>query len=285
MTLKKPLAATAIAALGATALAFAMAAGSSRAATVAASCAKGSLALVHSGQVTVATDSPAYPPYFENNKPANGKGFESAVAYAIAGKLGFPASKVRWTVEPFDSSYAPGSKSFDFDINEISITAARKKAVDFSTPYYSNPQAVVVVKGSKYAGARSLSALRGAKFGVQVGTTSLDVVDSAVKPSQQPQVFNSSNDVVTALREHLVDAIVVDLATAFYLTSGGQIPHGQIVGQFSAPGGDNWGVLLSKQSKLTPCVDQALSKLRADGTLAAITKRWMQSGAGVPVLK
>jgi len=285
MTLKKPLAATAAAALGATALAFAMAAGSSRAATVAASCAKGSLALVHSGQVTVATDSPAYPPYFENNKPANGKGFESAVAYAIAAKLGFPASKVRWTVEPFDSSYAPCSKSFDFDINEISITAARKKAVDFSTPYYSNPQAVVVVKGSKYAGARSLSALRGAKFGVQVGTTSLDVVDAAVKPSQQPQVFNSSNDVVTALREHLVDAIVVDLATAFYLTSGGQIPHGQIVGQFSAPGGDNWGVLLSKQSKLTPCVDQALSKLRADGTLAAITKRWMQSGAGVPVLK
>jgi polar amino acid transport system substrate-binding protein len=126
MTLRKPLAATAVGALGATALAFAMAAGSSRAATVAASCAKGSLALVHSGQVTVATDSPAYPPYFENNKPANGKGFESAVAYAIAGKLGFPASKVKWTVEPFDSSYAPGSKSFDFDINEISITAARK---------------------------------------------------------------------------------------------------------------------------------------------------------------
>jgi polar amino acid transport system substrate-binding protein len=284
MTLKKPLAATATA-LGVAALALAMAAPRSHAATVAASCAKGSLALVHSGGLTVATDSPAYPPYFENNKPANGKGFESAVAYAIAAKLGFSAGQVKWTVEPFDSSYAPGPKSFDFDINEISITPARSKAVDFSTPYYSNPQAVVVAKGSKYSGAKTLSALRGAKFGVQVGTTSLEVVDSTVKPRSQPQVFNSSNDVVTALREHLVDAIVVDLATAFYLTSGGQIPHGQIVGQFSAPGGDNWGVLLGKRSKLTPCVDQALAKLRADGTLASITKRWMQSGAGVPVLK
>ncbi len=143
----------------------------------AASCAKASLSLVHAGQLTVATDAPAYPPYFEDNKPANGKGFESAVAYAVAAQLGFRASQVKWTVEPFDSSYAPGPKSFDFDINEISITSARAKAVDFSTPYYSNPQAVVVVKGSKYAGATTLAALRGAKFGVQVGTTSLEAVD------------------------------------------------------------------------------------------------------------
>jgi polar amino acid transport system substrate-binding protein len=239
---------------------------------------------VHSGQLTVATDAPAYPPYFENDKPANGRGFESAVAYAIGSQLGFSAGQVKWTVEPFDSSYAPGPKSFDFDINEISITSARAKAVDFSTPYYTNPQAVVVVKGSKYAGARTLAALRAARFGVQVGTTSLSAVDSEIKPSQQPEVFNSSNDVVTALREHLVDAIVVDLATAFYLTSG-EIPHGEVVGQFSASGGDNWGVLLGKGSKLTPCVDQALAALRTHGTLASITKRWMQSGAGVPVLK
>jgi len=131
----------------------------------------------------------------------------------------------------------------------------------------------------------SLAALRGASFGVQVGTTSLTAIESAIKPSSQPQVFNGSNDVVTALRQHHVDAIVVDLATAFYLTSGGQIPGGIVAGQFSAPGGDNWGLLLSHHSKLTPCVDQALAKVRANGTLAAITKRWMQSGAGVPVLK
>ena len=157
MTLKKPLAATAAVALGAAALALAMVTGTSHAATAAAaSCAKASLALVHKGQITIATDAPAYPPYFEDNKPANGKGFESAVAYAVAAKLGFPASQVKWTVEPFDSSYAPGPKSFDFDINEISITSARAKAVDFSTPYYYDPQAVVAVKGSKYA-ARTAS--------------------------------------------------------------------------------------------------------------------------------
>jgi polar amino acid transport system substrate-binding protein len=254
-------------------------------ALAAASCAKGSLSLVHAGQLTVATDSPAYPPYFEGNKPANGKGFESSVAYAIAKQLGFGSAQVKWTVEPFNNSYAPGPKSFDFDINEISITTARAKVVDFSTPYYTNPQAIVVIAGSKYQHVSSLSQLRGAKFGVQEGTTSLAAVTSAIKPTKSPYVYNNSNDVVNGLRTKGVDAIVVDLATAFYLTSAGEIPHGVVVGQFNAPGGDNWGVLLAKHSKLTRCVDQALSKMRSNGTLASLTKRWMQSGAGVPVLK
>jgi polar amino acid transport system substrate-binding protein len=289
MKLRRSLACAVVTAVGAAPVVFALLPGASAAAAArtatTANCTKSALALVHSGQLTVATDSPAYPPYFENNKPANGKGFESAVAYAIAGQLGFKASQVKWTVEAFDDSYAPGPKSFDFDINEISITGARAKAVDFSTPYYNNPQAIVVVRGSKYQHVPSLAALRGAKFGVQVGTTSLQAVTAEIKPTQQPQVFNSSNDVITALREHLVDAIVVDLATGFYLTSG-EIPHGVVAGQFSAPGsGDNWGMLLAKHSKLTPCVDQALAKLRSNGMLATITKRWMQSGAGVPVLK
>jgi len=274
----------AAAAVGALALAAGVLATLPAASVAAAGCTNGALALVHAGQLTVATDAPAYPPYFENDKPANGQGFESAVAYAVAGQLGFSAKQLRWTVEPFDSSYAPGPKPFDFDINEISITSARAKAVDFSAPYYTNPQAVVVVKGSKYQHATSLAALRGAKFGVQVGTTSLSAVTAEVHPTQKPYVYNSSNDVVRALREGGVDAIVVDLATAFYLTSG-EIPHGIVVGQFNAPGGDNWGLLLSKGSKLTVCVDQALAKLRSNGTLASITKRWMQSGAGVPVLK
>jgi polar amino acid transport system substrate-binding protein len=281
MTLRTRLTAVVGGALGVAALLLATLPGTSHAAT---SCAKGSLSVVHPGQLTVATDSPAYPPYFVSNKPANGKGFESAIAYAIAGQLGFSGGAVKWTVEPFNNSYAPGPKSFDFDINEISITSARAKAVDFSTPYYTNPQAIVVVKGSKFAHVRTLAALRGAKFGVQVGTTSLTAVSSRIHPANQPQVFNSSNDVVRALREHLVDAIVVDLATGFFLTSG-QIPKGEVVGQFSAPGGDTWGVLLTRHSKLTACVDQALGKLRANGALGSITNRWMQSGAGVPVLK
>jgi polar amino acid transport system substrate-binding protein len=247
-------------------------------------CAKSNLPLHSKGILTVATDSPAYPPYFVNNKPSNGKGFESAVAYAIAGKLGFTPSEVKWTVEPFDSSYAPGPKSFDFDINEISITAARAQEVDFSTPYYVNPQGIIVASNSRYAHATSLAALKGAKFGVQIGTTSLSAVDSEIKPSSQPYVFNTSNDVVNAFKIHRVDAIVVDLATAFTLTST-ELPHTTIAGQFSSPGGgDRWGVLLTKGSGLTACVDRAVQALTADGTLAALSHRWIASAASVPVL-
>jgi polar amino acid transport system substrate-binding protein len=247
-------------------------------------CTPAKLPLHTKGVLTVATDSPAYPPYFENNKPANGKGFESAVAYAIAGKLGFSRNQVKWTVEPFDSSYAPGPKNFDFDVNEISITKPRSQAVDFSAPYYTNPQAIIVAAGSSYAHATTLVALEGAKFGVQIGSTSLDALDSVVRPSQKPQVFNDSHDVVSAFKIHRVNAIVVDLATAFELTAT-DLPHTVIAGQFNAPGGDTWGALLTKGSGLSPCVDKAVSSLRADGTLAVLSKRWIASAANVPVLR
>ena len=235
------------------------------------------------GVLTVATDSPAYPPYFENNKPTNGKGFESAVAYAVGSKLGYPASKVKWVVEPFDSSYAPGPKSFDFDINEISITKPRAQEVDFSTPYYTNPQGIIVSSSSPLAHASSLAAFHNATIGVQIGTTSLSAVTAEINPTSQPQVFNTSNDVVSAFKIHRVQAIVVDLATAFDLTST-VLSHTTIAGQFSAPGGDNWGLLLAKGSSLTPCVDKAVTALTADGTLASLNKRWIASAASVPEL-
>jgi len=250
----------------------------------ASACTVSSLPVHTKGRLTVATDSPAYPPYFENNKPPNGKGFESAVAYAIARRLGFGSGQVTWTIEPFDSSYAPGPKSFDFDVNEISITPARRREVDFSSSYYTNPQGIIVKSSSTYAHARTLAAFRPAKIGVQIGSTSLDAVDGEIKPSNQPQVFNNSNDVVSAFKNGSLDAIVVDLATAFTLTAT-QLSHTTIAGQFNAPGGDNWGVLLSKGSALTPCVDRAVSALRANGTLAALSNRWIASSANVPVLK
>jgi polar amino acid transport system substrate-binding protein len=252
--------------------------------STAAACSPSTLKLHTPGVLTVATDSPAYPPYFEHNKPSNGKGFESAVAYAVAAKLGFKPSQVKWVVEPFDSSYAPGPKSFDFDINEISITKARAQEVDFSTPYYTNPQGIIVSNSSPLAHASSLAAFKGATIGVQIGTTSLAAVTAEIKPSSQPQVFNTSNDVVSAFKINRVQAIVVDLATAFELTAT-NLPHTTIAGQFSAPGGDNWGLLLTKDSPLTSCVDKAVSALRADGTLAALNKRWIASAASVPELK
>ena len=248
------------------------------------SCEKADLDLVTGGQLTIGTDKPAFPPYFEDDDPTNGKGFESAVAYAIAQKLGYAKSDVKWTTEPFNSSYAPGPKKFDFDVNQISITPARAKRVDFSTPYFTAPQALVALKSSDAAKATSLADLANTKLGVQIGTTSLDAVNQVVKPSAQPKVFNDSNDVVTALKQKQVDAVVVDLPTAFFLTAA-QVPAAKIVGQFSAPGGDTWGALLQKGSPLTDCVNQALAKVKDSGELQTITDKWMSAKSGAPELQ
>lgn len=249
----------------------------------AASCEPGRLDTQEAGVLTIATDKPAYPPYFEDDDPSNGKGFESAVAYAIADELGYPKAKVKWTVVPFNASYAPGPKDFDFDVNQISITPQREKAVDFSVPYYTANQAVVALKDSDAAGATSLEDLADAKFGVQIGTTSLDAVEDEIAPSEEPQVFNSSNDVVTALKNEQVDAVVVDLPTALYLTAV-QVPAATVVGQFSAPGGDQWGALLAKDSPLTACVSEAIESLEESGELDRLNKRWMSEAAGAPEL-
>jgi polar amino acid transport system substrate-binding protein len=257
---------------------------SSSGAQNASSCAKSQLALTNSGQLTVGTDKPAFPPYFVDDDPTNGKGFESAVAYAVAKQLGFGKADVKWTIVPFNSSYAPGPKKFDFDINQISITPARQKAVDFSSPYYTAPQAVVVPKGSDLASASSLADLKDATIGVQIGTTSLDAARDVIKPSKDVKVFNDSNDVVTALKQNQVDAVVLDLPTAFYLTAA-QVPGAKIVGQFSAPGGDQFGLLLAKDSELTPCLNEALAKLKSGGQLQQITDKWMGATAGAPELR
>jgi polar amino acid transport system substrate-binding protein len=256
---------------------------SSSSTTASANCDKASLALVTPGQLTIATDKPAYSPYFIDDTPSDGKGFESAVAYAVAKQLGFSNSEVKWTVVPFDSSYAPGPKKFDFDVNQVSITPQRQKVVDFSSPYFTAPQAVVVNAGSKAEGAKTLADLKGATIGVQVGTTSLKAVQDQISPSNQPKVFNNSDDVVTALKNKQVDAVVVDLPTAFYLTAA-QVPGSKIVGQFSVPGGDTWGALLQKNSKLTGCVNKALEKLKSSGELKSLTDKWMGASAGAPTL-
>jgi polar amino acid transport system substrate-binding protein len=239
-------------------------------------CAKAGLELKTGEQLTIGTDKPAFPPYFEDNDPANGKGFESAVAYAIADQLGCTKDEVKWTVVPFNASYKPGAKDFDFDVNQISITDQRKRAVDFSAPYFEAPQAVVAPKGSSEASATSLSELKDATIGVQIGTTSLDAVSTSIQPSKQPKVFDDSNAVVTALKQGQVDAVVTDLPTALFLTAA-QVPSAKVVGQFSAPGGDQWGALLEKDSPLTPCVSQAIGKLKASGELEKITQQWMGS--------
>jgi polar amino acid transport system substrate-binding protein len=253
-------------------------------AATAENCTPDQLQTVTEGKLTVATDSPAFPPYFVDDDPTNGKGFESAVAYAIAEELGYDESDVEWVVEPFNSSYAPGPKDFDFDVNQISITPKRAEQVDFSTPYYEAEQAVVALKDSEAADATSLADLQDTSIGVQIGTTSLDAVSESIQPSEEPQVFDTSNDVVTALKQGQVDAIVVDVPTAYFLTAT-QVPEAETIGQFPAPGGDQWGALLEKDSPLTPCVSQAIERLEESGELPEIEKRWMSEVTDAPVLE
>jgi polar amino acid transport system substrate-binding protein len=241
---------------------------------------------VTSGTLTVATDSPAYDPWFSNNTPSNGKGFESAVAYAIAKQLGFATNKVKWVVEPFNDSYAPGSKSFDFDVNQISITAARAKAVDFSTGYYTVNQAVIALDSSKYKNVTTIAGLKGARFGVQVGTTSLAAVQNVIKPSASISVYNSTTDAENALKNGQIDVIVADLPTAFYLTSA-EIANSRILGQFdyAASGApEQFGALFQKGNPLVGCVDWAIGQLTSSGELASITDQWLAKAANAPKL-
>ena len=249
----------------------------------AASCAKADLATVTAGKLTIATGEPAYYPWVIDDAPQTGNGFEGAVAYAVAKQLGFDAADVTWVRTTFDSAVTPGEKNFDFNLQQFSITPERAGAVDFSSPYYTAPQAIVSYKGSKIEGKTSLADLKGAKLGAAVGTTSLDAIESQI--GSKPQVFNDNAAGVSALKNKQIDGLVVDLPTAFYL-SGVEVPNGIIVGQLPSTGsGDQFGLLLSKGSKLTSCVSGAVDAISADGTLAAITDKWLATDAGAPVLK
>ncbi|MGW5681514.1 ABC transporter substrate-binding protein [Nonomuraea sp. NPDC003754] len=249
-------------------------------------CTKDQLKLVNAGKLTIGTDKPAYEPWFKDDDPSNGQGFESAIAYAVAGEMGFDRDEVQWSTVKFDTAFAPGAKKFDFDINQVSITPARAKAVDFSDGYYTAKQAVVAVKGSKVAGATSLAALKDAAIGVQVGTTAFSAVQDIIKPAKQPKVYNDQIDAVNALKNGQIDALVVDLPTAFYVTAA-QVDNSAIIGQFSASGGtpEEFGLVMEKGSALKSCVDKAVDALKTKGELAKIEQQWLGEAAGAPELK
>lgn len=249
-------------------------------------CGKDSLATLAKGKLTIGTDKPAYSPWFVDDTPSNGKGFESAVAYAVAQKLGFAPADVVWTIATFDSAIQPGKKPFDVDVNQVSITDERKKNIDFSSGYYDVTQAVVSTKTSKIAGAKTLADLKGAKLGAQVGTTSYATITDLIKPDAAPAVFNKNDDAKLALGNGTVDGIVVDLPTALYLAAA-EIDGGIVVGQFENSGGtpEQFGLVLDKGSPLTGCVTQAVDALRADGTLKQLETTWLTDTAGAPVLK
>jgi polar amino acid transport system substrate-binding protein len=279
----------ALGALAAAAVACAPAdntASTSPAPTTSTACTKEQLKLITPGKLTIGTDKPAFEPWFKDDDPANGQGFESAVAHAVAGELGFDRSEVQWSTVKFDAAFAPGPKQFDFDINQVSITPDRAKAVDFSHGYYTAKQAVVALDGGKTASATSLAELKNAKIGVQVGTTSLNAVREVIKPDKDPNVYNEQIDSINALKNKQIDALVLDLPTAFYVTAA-QVENSKIIGQFSSTGGtpEEFGLVMERGSALKPCVDKAVDALKSKGELAKIEQQWLSEAAGAPELK
>ncbi|MEV2241551.1 ABC transporter substrate-binding protein [Micromonospora sp. NPDC049891] len=252
--------------------------------TVSMACTKDSLPTETAGKLTIATDEPAYQPWFVDDKPDNGQGFESAVAYAVAEQLGYARDDVTWTRVRFDAAIAPGPKNFDFDINQFSITDERKQAVDFSAPYYLVRQTVIALKSSKIAGRTALAELRDARLGAQVGTTSYQAITDVVRPKSEPRVYNSNDDAKKALQNGQIDGLVVDLPTAFYIT-GAEIDDAVIVGQLPQVGSpEAFGLLLDKDSPLTGCVSAAVGRLASDGVLRQLEEKWLAQDAGAPEL-
>jgi polar amino acid transport system substrate-binding protein len=247
-------------------------------------CTPSDLDLFEDGTLTIATDSPAYEPWFSGDDPTNGKGYEGAVAREVAGKLGFSPEEITWVTQGFNEAVKPGAKSFDFDINQFSITSEREKAVDFSSPYYKAQQGVITLADSPFADVTSLDGLKDAKVGAQVGTTSLEATNQLGLTSE-PLVYDDTTKAAQALQNGQVDAIVADVPSAFYLVAA-ELDDATLVGQFEPRTGESeeFGLLLDKDSPLTPCVSAAVDALREDGTLEELQQQWLSDAVDVPEL-
>ncbi len=257
-------------------------------------CAKENLELVEPGQLTIATDNPAFPPWFEDDEGApwdpttepTKRGYEAAVAYAVAEELGFADDEVEWVVVPFNNSFRPGEKDFDFDINQISVTDERDRAVDFSDSYYEVNQALVALNASPIANSTSIDELKDAQLGAQVGTTSLAYIQENIQPNREPRVYDTSNDVVAAINAGQIDGIVVDLPTAFFLVGAEEVKNGKVVGQFPSVGcQEHFGMLFEEGNPLRDCVNQALAELKDEGTLEEIQQEWLSEKTSAPVIE
>lgn len=254
--------------------------------TAAGSCDPGGLPTLTANTLTIGTDQPVYPPWYLDDDPTSGQGFEGAVAYAIADRLGYAREAVSWVRVPFNAAIAPGPKTYDLNLTEFSINDERRRAVDFSAPYYDVAQAVITVQGNAFAGATTIAGLKGARLGGQVGTTSYQAIVDQIAPTTEPSVFNTNDDAKLALSNGQIDALVLDLPTAFFVTSA-ELDGGVIVGQLPAGTGtpEQFGAVLDKDSPLTECVSEAVDALRADGTLDALEQEWLASAGAAPELR
>jgi len=273
-------------------LAAGLAQGSRTAPALTGPCAKGNLKLVHDGALTIGTDNPAFPPWFDGvekkgstfktSNPYSGKGYESAVAYAVASQLGFKRSQVTWTPVAFLRSFAPGNKPFDFYLAQVSFKPIRAKAVSFSSSYYFVNQAVVGLKGTKITKVKSVAGLKPFTFGVPLGTTSYDYVVRYIKPNSQPKVYDTLNDAVTALKNKQIDGLVVDFPSTGYITAV-QVPNSTVVGRLPSKTNEHFGMVFQKGNPLVACVNKALAALTKNGTLKKYERQYL-AGSG-PLLK
>ena len=242
---------------------------------------------VTDGKLTIGTGEPAYYPWVIDDAPESGEGFEAAVAYAVADELGFAPEDVVWVRTTFDEAIAPGPKNFDFNLQQFSITSERAQNVDFSSAYYETTQVVITTGASAAAGATTIEELKGLLVGAQTGTTSLTAVEQIIAPAAGAQVFNTNDDAKLALESGTVDAIVVDLPTAFYLT-GVELTDGIIIGQLpplDGKNGDEFGLVLAKDSPLTVRVSNAVDELKRNGVLDDLAAEWLADAADAPVLE
>ena len=260
--------------------------------TIEAACEPGSLETKTPGQLTIGTDNPAFPPWFEGTKQFDPwdptttptkKGYEQEVAYGIARELGFADDEVKWVAVPFLQAFKPGEKSFDFDVNQISYKAERAEAVDFSDSYYDVEQAIVGLEANPIAQSKSIADLKDDKLGAVVGTTSLEAINERIEPDAEPSVYDTNNDVLSAITAKQIDGGVVDFPTALYMAAV-QLKGGTVVGRLPAEeGGEYFGAVLEKDSPLTECVNQAIAALHEDGTIDRLEQKWL--GGSAPVLE
>jgi polar amino acid transport system substrate-binding protein len=254
---------------------------------------------VTDGKLTVGTDNPAFPPYFEARDggntepwdpewgdPTTGEGFESATAYAIADQLGFDTADVVWIPIAFGTSFAPGPKDFDFFIGQVTFNEERAENADLSEGYYFGNQTVVTMADSKFAGATTIAELKAAELGAQVGTTSLATIEDVIDTTADAAVYNTTDDAIEAMQNDQIDGIVVDLPTAGFIT-GVQVEGSKIVGQIGEAAGaqpEHFSAVLEKGSALTECVNRAIVALRDDGTTDVLTEKWLPF-SGAPELQ
>jgi polar amino acid transport system substrate-binding protein len=260
-------------------------------------CAKANLKTLTAGKLTIGADNPAFPPYYipedpkpkdspwELGYPPNGKGLESAVAYAVAHNLTFSDADVTWVPAPFNNVIQPGPKAFDYYLTQVSNLPGREKVVDLSDGYFDIHQAVVALASNPISKVTTVAGLKPFKLGTQVGTTSLKAITDQIQPTPEPRVFDTLDAAVQALSGGTIDGVVADLPTTFYMRDA-QLTGGQIVGSLPTPAGqtpEHFAILLDKGSSLTPCVNAALARLKTAGTLKTIADKWITNG-GAPEL-